>query len=73
MRIVIAPDSFKECLEAPAVAQAIARGWARAAARDELVLMPLADGGEGTTAALLAAAGGRLEERTADRCGPTSR
>ena len=64
MRIVIAPDSFKECLEAPAVAQAIARGWARAAARDELVLMPLADGGEGTTAALLAAAGGRLEERT---------
>ena len=61
MRIVIAPDSFKECLEAPAVAQAIARGWVRAAAQDELVIMPLADGGEGTTAALVSAAGGRLE------------
>lgn len=61
MRVVIAPDSFKECLEAPEVARAIARGWAGVAPQDELVLMPLADGGEGTTAALVSAAGGRLE------------
>ncbi|MCB1665030.1 MAG: glycerate kinase [Pseudomonadales bacterium] len=64
MRIIVAPDSFKECLEAPEVARAIARGWAREAPQDTLVEMPLADGGEGTTAALVSAAGGRLEWRT---------
>lgn len=61
MRVVIAPDSFKECLEAAEVARAIARGWACVAPLDELVELPLADGGEGTTAALVSAAGGRLE------------
>lgn len=58
MRIVIAPDSFKECLEAPAVAQAIARGWRRVFPEVETVLVPMADGGEGTVEALVAATGG---------------
>jgi glycerate kinase len=62
MRILICPDSFKDCLPAPAVAAALARGF-QAACPDALVrLAPLADGGEGTTAALIAATGGQWHE-----------
>lgn len=62
MKIVVAPDSFKECLSAQQVAAAIARGWRKVAPDDELVEIPLADGGEGTTIALTAAAEGRLHQ-----------
>src|SRR5881394_2827570 len=48
LRVVIAPDSFKGSLEATAVAAAIAEGWAGTRSRDELVLLPQADGGEVT-------------------------
>lgn len=58
MKIVIAPDSFKESLSAPLVAQAIARGLHRAAPDATLVCVPMADGGEGTVEAILAATGG---------------
>ena len=62
MRIVIAPDSFKECLAAEQVASAIARGWRRAAPADQIVLL-LADGGEGAiTVALTEARKGELHE-----------
>lgn len=60
LRVVIAPDSFKECLAAEQVAQAIARGWRQAAPDDQLVTVPLADGGEGTTRALTEARRGQL-------------
>jgi len=63
MKIVIAPDSFKESLSAPEVAAAIARGWAQVFPRAELCLRPMADGGEGTVDALLAATGGERRER----------
>ena len=63
MRIVIAPDKFKGCLSAPRVCEAIARGIRRARADAQLDLCPMADGGEGTVAALVAATGGRLETR----------
>lgn len=62
MNIVIAPDSFKECLSAQEVATAIARGWSKVAPNDELVEIPLADGGEGTTIALTTAAKGKLHQ-----------
>jgi glycerate kinase len=63
MKVVIAPDKFKDCLSAPQVAEAIARG-VRAAAPDATVdLCPMADGGEGTVEALVAATGGRFETR----------
>lgn len=68
MKIVIAPDSFKESLDAPGVAQAIARGWARVFPEAELVQKPMADGGEGTVDVLLAAHGG--ERRTCRVGGP---
>jgi glycerate kinase len=47
MRVVIAPDKFAGTLTAVEAARAIAVGWARNAPLDELVLMPLSDGGPG--------------------------
>jgi glycerate kinase len=55
MRIVIAPDSFKGSLTADRVATAIATGIARVLPQAELLLRPVADGGEGTVAAALRA------------------
>lgn len=60
MRVVVAPDSFKECLSAKDVAAAVADGWRQVAPRDELSLVPLADGGEGTTVALVESQAGSL-------------
>ncbi len=59
VKIVIAPDSFKESLSAPDAAAAIARGVHAACADADIVTIPMADGGEGTVAAVLAAAGGQ--------------
>ena len=55
--ILIAPDSFKGSLTSVQVAHALADGWRRARPDDEVVLCPLADGGEGTLAAIEAAGG----------------
>ena len=55
--ILIAPDSFKGSLTSVQVAEALADGWRRARPDDEIVLCPLADGGEGTLAAIEAAGG----------------
>ncbi|WP_440710803.1 glycerate kinase [Herbiconiux sp. YIM B11900] len=49
-RIVFAPDSFKGSLAAPAVAEALAQGWRERDPLAEIVLRPMADGGEGTVA-----------------------
>lgn len=57
MIIVIAPDSFKGTLTSVEVADALAKGWKKARPRDRLRLRPLADGGEGTLAALETAGG----------------
>lgn len=46
--VLIAPDSFKGTASATEVAHAIAAGWASVCPKDELRLMPMADGGEGT-------------------------
>src|SRR5688572_24826785 len=61
MKIVVAPDKFKGCLAADDVARSIARGLDPMA---ELDLCPVADGGEGTVAALVAATNGRFETRS---------
>ena len=63
MKLVIAPDSFKESLVAPAAAEAIARGWRQVDGAAEIVLRPMADGGEGTVDAILAAVGGERREQ----------
>ena len=48
MKIVIAPDSFKESLSAQQVAEAIKRGFQQSIADVECLLCPVGDGGEGT-------------------------
>ena len=53
MRILLAPDSFKEAASAEAIAQAMARGIKRGNPQAECRLMPLSDGGEGLTQALV--------------------
>lgn len=59
MKILIAPDSFKESLSAEGVAKAIARGFQTIFPDAQLVLLPVADGGEGTTDSLVAATSGQ--------------
>ncbi|MGH8596846.1 MAG: glycerate kinase, partial [Gammaproteobacteria bacterium] len=63
MKIIIAPDSFKECLSAERVAQALERGLRRKIPHADYRRLPLADGGEGTTAALVAATDGRIRRQ----------
>jgi glycerate kinase len=60
MKIIIAPDSFKESLSASAVADAIERGLRRALPDAQYVKLPIADGGEGTVDALINATAGQL-------------
>lgn len=57
-RVVLAPDSFKGTITAADAAEAIARGWRSVDPAAELVLRPMADGGEGTVAAFAAAVAG---------------
>lgn len=64
MKVVVAPDKFKGCLSASDVAAAIAGGIAAVDPGIEVVQIPMADGGEGTVDALVAATGGRLITRT---------
>ena len=47
MRILVAPDCFSGTLTAQQAAEAMARGWAVGAPHDDVVLLPLADGGPG--------------------------
>ncbi|WP_214511987.1 glycerate kinase [Pseudomonas brassicacearum] len=58
MKIVIAPDSFKDSLSAQGVADAIAQGLAEVWPDAQLIKCPMADGGEGTVASVLAACHG---------------
>ena len=51
-KFVIAPDSFKECLSSGEAAEAIERGIRSACPRAETVVLPVADGGEGTLEAI---------------------
>lgn len=58
MKIVIAPDSYKESLSALDVATAIEQGFREIYADAEYVKLPVADGGEGTVEAMVAATQG---------------
>lgn len=59
MKIVISPDSFKGSMTAYEAAIAIETGVKKALPDVETVLLPLADGGEGTMDSLIAATNGR--------------
>lgn len=58
MKVVIAPDSFKESLTAKQVSEAIKTGLARVWHDAEFVTVPVADGGEGTVQSLIDATQG---------------
>lgn len=58
MRIVIAPDSFKGCLNALNAALAMRRGVQRVYPDSVIDMIPMADGGEGTVEAILCAVRG---------------
>lgn len=60
MRIVIAPDSFKECLSSTKVAAAISEAIKRIDAEAEIICIPMADGGEGTVETLISATQGKI-------------
>lgn len=64
MKIVIAPDSFKGSLTALEASLAMERGIKKAFPRAETVLVPVADGGEGTMDSLVAVTNGRKVEVT---------
>jgi len=68
MRVLMAPDKFRGTLTAAEAAGAMAEGWLAARAGDTAIEVPMADGGEGTLEALLAALGG--EQRLLVVTGP---
>ena len=67
MKVVLAPDSFGGTLSPREAAAAIAEGWRRARPEDELLAVPLADGGEGLLDAI---AGPQDTWLTTEACGP---
>ncbi|HEY7975024.1 MAG TPA: glycerate kinase, partial [Ktedonobacterales bacterium] len=68
MKIVVAPQALKGSLDAPEVGAIIAATLADALPDARIIVVPVADGGEGTTAALVSATGGQL--RSAQVSGP---
>ncbi|PSV39087.1 glycerate kinase [Photobacterium sp. GB-210] len=64
MKIIIAPDSYKESLTAMEVATAIENGFRQVLPNAEYIKLPMADGGEGTVQSLVDASNGRIIECT---------
>lgn len=60
MKIIIAPDSFKESLNAKEVAEAIKQGFLRHLPHAHYLCIPMADGGEGTVTSLVDATKGHF-------------
>lgn len=58
MNILIAPDSFKDCMSAREVAIALGRGIKKILPDSVQVMVPMADGGEGTVESVIDATGG---------------
>lgn len=68
MRVVVAPDKFAGTMSASEAAAAISRGWLRARPHDDIVTIPMADGGDGLLDVVAAAVA--CERRTVDVSGP---
>ncbi len=73
LTVLIAPDSFGGALDSVAVTSAIADGWARVRPGDEILRRPMADGGEGTLAAIAEALGDGAERRQVETTDPLGR
>jgi glycerate kinase len=72
VRVVIAPDSFKGSATAAEVARAIAHGWLSVRSDDDVSVVPMADGGEGTVDAFEASIVG-TRRMPCDVIGPDGR
>ena len=73
LSVVIAPDSFGGAMDSVGVANAIASGWRRARPDEALREIPMADGGEGTLAAIAVALGEAAERRSLETVDPLGR
>lgn len=73
MRVVVAPDSFKGSVAAAAAASAISRGWSAMRPGDDVLEVPLADGGEGTLAVIASSAAGARVHEVPGCTGPDGR
>lgn len=71
MKIVIAPDSFKENLTSMQVATCIEKGIKKVLPRARCIKIPMADGGEGTVQSLVDATAGRIIRKQVE--GPMGR
>lgn len=60
MKIILAPDSFKESITAKEACEVIERGMKKIIPDLECISVPMADGGEGTTQSLVDATGGEF-------------
>lgn len=70
MKIVVAPDSFKESMSAKEVCDSIEKGLLSVSKDWEIVKVPMADGGEGTLEALVDATNGKIfNEKTLNPLG----
>lgn len=70
MKIVVAPDSFKESMSAKEVCDSIEKGLLSVSKDWEIVKVPMADGGEGTLEALIDATNGKIfNEKTLNPLG----
>ncbi|MGV9270808.1 glycerate kinase [Kitasatospora sp. NPDC003701] len=70
MRVVLAPDSFKGTATAAEAARALADGWHSVRPADDLLPLPMADGGEGTLDAIAAAYPGATVHEVPNCTGP---
>ncbi|MFJ4090796.1 glycerate kinase [Kitasatospora sp. NPDC089913] len=73
MRIVLAPDSFKGTATAAEAARALADGWHSVRPGDQLLSLPMADGGEGTLDAVATAHPGATVHEVPGCTGPDGR
>lgn len=69
LKVVVAPDSFGGTLTARQAAEAVALGWRSVRREDRVVLVPLADGGEGTLDVVATEGDERCFEEVADPLG----
>ncbi|HLV36652.1 MAG TPA: glycerate kinase, partial [Spirillospora sp.] len=69
MRIIVAPGAFKNSLRADEVAYAIESGIARSGLDAQVLIAPIADGGNGTLDAFLAGGGKRVSVTVEDPVG----
>jgi glycerate 2-kinase len=73
VKVVVAPDSYKGGPSARAVAEALAAGWRSVRPDDQVVTLPLADGGEGTLEALAVGVAGARRQAVLGAVGPDGR